>query len=109
MAKQYFLKFPFTHTEADNEHIFATEIHSTIWVFYFSVVTVILVGKAAIINFMFFYYHSTDISFASNGPASNGFAEVLSKLLTEDDGNLPPEFWRMSGLKCPSTEVKRTF
>lgn len=75
----------------------------------FSVVTMILAGKAAIIDFMFFYHHNTDIWFASDSPASNRFAAVWHKLLTEDDGNLPQDFLRVSGLRCPSTvEGKQT-
>lgn len=35
MAKYYLLKFQFTHTEADNEHISAAGVPSTIWVLYF--------------------------------------------------------------------------
>lgn len=74
-----------------------------------SEVTMILVGKAAIIDFMFFYHHSTDTWFANGSPASNRFAVVWSKLLTEDDGNLPLDFVKVSDLKCPSTEeVKKT-
>lgn len=41
-----------------------------------SEVTMILVGKAAIINFMFFYLHSTDIWSANNRSASDRFAVV---------------------------------
>lgn len=106
MAKYYLLKFQFTHTEADNERISATDAPSTIWVFYFFM---ILGGKAAIIDFMFFYHHNAVIWFASDSPASNGFAAVWHKLLTEDDGNLPQDFLRVSGLRCPSTvEGKQT-
>lgn len=64
----------------------------------------ILVGKAAIIDFMFFCHHSTGIWFANHSPASSWFAAVCSKLLTEDDGNLLLEFVRVSDLKCPRTE-----
>lgn len=74
-----------------------------------SEVTMILVGKAAIRDFMIFNHHSTDIWFANHSQASNKFAVAWCKLLTEDDGNLPLELMRVSDLKCPSTgEVKKT-
>ena len=69
----------------------------------------ILVGKAAIIDFMFFYHHSADIWLANSRSATDGFAVVWSKLLTEENGNLPLDFLKALGLKCLNTEeVKQT-
>lgn len=61
MAKQHFLKFLFTPTEADNERIAATDVPRTTGCFISSVVTTILVGKAAITDFVFFHHNSADI------------------------------------------------
>lgn len=68
----------------------------------------ILVGKAARIVLMFFCHHSAHIC-SANRTVSNRLAELWSKLLTKQDGNLPLDFLEALGLKSPtSEEVKQT-
>ncbi|CAM9277881.1 unnamed protein product, partial [Bubo scandiacus] len=78
-----FLSFN-SHTQRQTMNIFLPLMFPAQFeCFISSVVTMILVGKAAIINFMFFYHHNTDIWFTNDSPASKRFAGMWCKLLTE--------------------------
>lgn len=108
MTKHYFIRFPFTQRQTTSIFLplkFLAELRCFISLG----LTMILVGKAARIVLMFFCHHSAHICSANNRTVSNRLAELWSKLLTKQDGNLPLDFLEALGLKSPtSEEVKQT-